>query len=146
MDRPKMEFVNLRQVRLGLAAACARLAAHHYEQGRRVLILAGDGAQAEELDRALWAFSPDSFVPHGQAGAPDQDQEPVLIATEAANLNQAQVLIMAHVLDDPPLTQFSHLIQFVPAQEGPELEASRSRYRALKEGGEVELIHSTKLG
>lgn len=133
------------KARLSLSRAVALLASGHYQNGRRVLILAADPAQAGELDQALWTFDQGSFVPHAVAGEQDQEQEPVLIALEPRNLNQAAVLIMAHPLDDPPLAKFSHFIQFVPADNGPELEASRKRYRKLSGNELVELVHTTSL-
>ena len=138
MEKTTVEFVNLKQAGAQLNLACARLAAFHYENGRRVLILAGDQAQAQEIDRLLWTFDPASFVPHALAGGPDQDREPVLIVQSPDNLNQAQVLILAASLDQPPLSGFARVILFVPAAQGPALEKSRELYReaeARRRGG-----------
>ena len=140
-----MEFINLRQAGAELGLACARLAAFHYAGGRRVLIMAADQNQAADLDRLLWTFDPASFIPHAQAGAPDQDQEPVLIALSPQNLNRAQVLILAAPTQEPPLKGFDWVVLFVPAKEGPELAQSREVYRRLKQDGAVELLHSTRL-
>lgn len=146
MTRTKMEFVNLGKLRQSLPRAVALVAARHFAKGARVMILAGGQSQAEELDQALWAYDPGSFLPHAQAGGADQDREPVLIAPNPANLNQAQVLIMAQALDEPPLDEYGHIVQFVPAAEGPELIASRERYRALANDSRAELVHTTELG
>jgi DNA polymerase-3 subunit chi len=145
MARLIVEYVNLKQAGAGLAQAAGRLAAAHLAQGQRVLILARDQAQARELDQGLWTFEPDSFLPHALAGGPDQDEEPVLIATEAGNPNQAAVLIAAKGLGQMPQAGFAHLIQLLPLEEGPELNACRACYKALKDAGQVELRHSTRL-
>ena len=140
-----VEFVNLAKLGLGLERAVALVTARHYAQGQRVVVLAADSRQAEALDNELWSFRPDSFLPHALAGAADQAQEPVLIATEPANPNRAEVLVMAQALEEPPLEEFGHLVEFVPPAAGPELEASRRRYRRLKERGGVRLLHTTRL-
>ncbi|MEW5911263.1 MAG: DNA polymerase III subunit chi [Thermodesulfobacteriota bacterium] len=145
MARVVVEYVNLKEAKAGLAQAAGRLAAVHLAQGRRVLILARDQAQAQELDLGLWTYEPDSFLPHALAGGPDQDQEPVLIATEAANPNQATVLIAAKGLEQMPAGGFAYLIQLLPPEEGPELSACRACYKALKDAGRVQLRHSTRL-
>lgn len=143
----RVEFVNLRQAGQSLMQAAARLAAWHHAQGRRVLVLAGDELQAQEADRALWAYDPASFLPHALAGGPDQDQEPVLIALAAANLNRAQVLIALAPLavEAAEIKDYELLVDFVPVEEGPELTAARQRYKQWQGAGGVELLHTTRL-
>ena len=145
MGKVKVEFINLRQTGAPLNRAAAFLAAYHHARGQRVLILAADDLMAEELDRALWIFDPASFVPHATTGGPDQGDEPVLIATDLANPNRAGVLILAQAPQKTPLEGFGHVIQFVPPTDGPELAASRERYRVLKDLPEVELLYTTSL-
>lgn len=145
MARVVVEYVNLKQAGAGLAQAAGRLAAFHMQKGRRVLILARDQAQAKELDQGLWSYEPDSFLPHALAGGQDQADEPVLIVTGPANPNRATVLLAARGLDQMPVEDFEHLIQLLPTKEGPELGACRDCYKALKEAGQVELRHSTRL-
>ena len=141
----KVEFLNLGQAGLSLGLAVARLAAFHQGQGRRVMILARDQDQAQELDRLLWTFDQGSFLPHALAGGPDQENEPVLVACAPANLNAAQVLILAWPLEDPPLEAYQHLVYLVPAQDGPELAACRQRYRRFSQTPGLELVHTTRL-
>ena len=51
-----------RDNRFGLAC---RLADKAYHQGRRVYLHAASAEQARHLDRLLWTFRDQSFVPHG---------------------------------------------------------------------------------
>ena len=55
--------------------------------GARLLIVADDEERRRHLDRLLWSYAADSFLPHGQAGSDGDDGQPVLIAadTHAAN-------------------------------------------------------------
>eukprot|EP01022_Parablepharisma_sp_SALTPOND_P021183 TRINITY_DN4093_c2_g3_i1.p3 TRINITY_DN4093_c2_g3~~TRINITY_DN4093_c2_g3_i1.p3 ORF type:complete len:168 (+),score=59.96 TRINITY_DN4093_c2_g3_i1:113-616(+) len=144
MSKVKVEYVNLRQARASLEQAAARLAAAHHRAGRRVLILAGDQAQAELLDRALWSYEQGSFLPHAQAGGPDQDSEPILIATGLENPGAAPVLIAATPLDQMP-EGFAHFIQLLPLDDEAGLQRCRECYRVLNEGGAVDLAHVTSL-
>ncbi|MCB2227223.1 MAG: DNA polymerase III subunit chi [Desulfarculaceae bacterium] len=144
MSRVKAEYINLRQARASLEQAAARLAAYHHQAGRKVLLLAADQAQAELLDRALWSYEQGSFLPHALAGAPDQAEEPVLIATDLANPGSAPVLIAAAPLAEMPVG-FQLFIQLLPLTDESGLQTCRDCYRALNEGGEVELSHITSL-
>ena len=145
MKRLTAEFINLAKAGAPKITAAARLAAWHYAQGRRVLLLAPDQLCAEELDRALWTFEQNSFVPHEQAGGIDQEQEPVLIATSPQNLNRASVLIMLKPLEPEEAPGYLHLVYFVPGEEGEELVETRERYKRLKGDPGINLVHSTSL-
>ena len=145
MDRVKVEYVNLRQARARPEQAAARLAERHWSQGQKVLILAVDPAQAELLDRALWSYEQNSFLPHAQAGGPDQAEEPVLIATDLTNPNQAPVLISAAPLGEMPCADFQYLIQLLPLDDDAGLQVCRKCYKALNQAGQVELTHTTSI-
>lgn len=145
MDRVKVEYVNLRQARAGLEQAAARLAERHWSHGQKVLILAADPAQAELLDRALWSYEQNSFLPHAQAGGADEQDEPILIATDLANPNQAPVLISAAPLAEMPCADFQYLIQLLPLDDEAGLQVCRDCYKALNQAGEVELTHTTSI-
>ena len=55
--------------------------------GARMLIVTDDAAQRAALDRLLWTYAPDSFLPHAQAGGEGDADQPILIAAtlDAAN-------------------------------------------------------------
>ncbi len=145
MRARRVEFVNLAKAGVDAQQATVRLAAYHYRNGRRVLILARDQQMAQELDQALWTLEAASFIPHAICGQVDQAQEPVLIALEPRNLNQAQVIILTYPREPLPLDEFSLLVQLLPQQEGPELDACRELYRRLQRQGSPEPIHITSI-
>ncbi|HTG39688.1 DNA polymerase III subunit chi [Sphingomonas sp.] len=51
--------------------------------GGRLLVVSGDAEQRAAIDRLLWTYAPDSFLPHGQAGQGDDALQPVLISPDA---------------------------------------------------------------
>ena len=58
--------------------------------GGRLLVVSDDAAQRAAIDRLLWTFASDSFLPHGQAGGEDDAVQPVLIAETPAATNAAR--------------------------------------------------------
>ena len=58
--------------------------------GGRLLIVAESEAQRAALDRLLWSYAPDSFLPHAIAGADDDAAQPVLIAPDVNRANRAR--------------------------------------------------------
>jgi len=48
--------------------------------GDRLLVVAAPAMQRQAIDEALWTLQPASFLPHGNAGSPDEEIEPILIS------------------------------------------------------------------
>ena len=65
--------------------------------GDRLLVVAASAMQRQAIDAALWALQPASFLPHGNAGSPDEAIEPVLLAGtfDAAPPNGASHVALA---------------------------------------------------
>ncbi|WP_301073289.1 DNA polymerase III subunit chi [Sphingomonas sp.] len=73
-----------------LERALPRIAERVLESGARLLIVAGDQTQQAAIDRFLWEYSADSFLPHACAGAADENDQPVLIALDVNAANGAR--------------------------------------------------------
>lgn len=73
-----------------LDRALPQIAAKVVESGARLLIVSARDDQRAELDRLLWTYRPDSFLPHAQAGAGDDARQPVLIAEAVTPANGAR--------------------------------------------------------
>ena len=71
-----------------LERALPSIAQRVVASGGRLLIVSGDEAQRGAIDRLLWSYSPESFLPHGQAGDDDAGQ-PVLITADVTPVNDA---------------------------------------------------------
>ena len=114
--------------------AC-RLAEKAYLQGHQVFIHTEDQAQSEAMDQALWAFRPDSFVPHQILAADDEIKAPVLISHENTappklmdvliNLNPAQPLFFS---------QFERLAEIINGDDEIKKQG-RVRYQFYKDRG-----------
>lgn len=70
--------------RTPLPRVLATIAERVIDGGGRLLVVA-DAAAGHALDEALWAVSPESFLPHGRVTADDPGaDQPVLIAPDCA--------------------------------------------------------------
>jgi DNA polymerase-3 subunit chi len=146
-----MEFFNLAQTGLTRLQAIAWLAEkysrpeNHERPEPRIFIWARDQEQASEVDDWLWSYSPVSFLPHGLTGSPEAEEEIILISQELNNLNKAGTLLLAFNPQPSwtPAPGFQRVIELIPSQPGPDLEASRSRYRLLSK--KYKLVHTTAL-
>jgi len=96
--------------------------------GGRLLIVSGDEAQRGAIDRLLWSYSPESFLPHGQAGSDDDAAQPVLIAAEVAAANQAANIALIDGEWRDAALSFDRAFHFFDAER---IEEARAAWKAL---------------
>jgi DNA polymerase-3 subunit chi len=110
-----------------------RLAQRAHDEGLRVFIETPDDQTARALDRLLWTFRDESFLPHGLVGETDPDLTPILIGRgpEAAPAHIGQVLINLGFEAPSSLDRFERLIE--PIDHDPAVRtAGRRRYAHYK--------------
>ena len=113
-----------------LPAICEKLIAG----GERLLVVAGPD-QLERIDRDLWTYSPDSFLPHGRSGGPSDQAEPVLLSSAVEAANGARKVALADGVWRDEALGFERVFYFF---DGSAIEAARASWRALKGRAEVE--------
>lgn len=117
--------------------AC-RLANKAFRLGHQSYILTVDSGEAERLDKLLWTFSPDSFVPHGlydgTAGSTAAPAYPVTIGCLEPPLACHDVLIS--LLPEVPdwFGRFARVVELVGNEEQDKARA-RERFRFYRERG-----------
>jgi DNA polymerase-3 subunit chi len=112
--------------------ACLQ-AAHFYRQNQRVFIYTQDQQTAHAIDEMLWAFDPDSFVPHNLIGEGPKQGAAVEISWQAPT-NRRAVLINLTSTVPNFANQFTYFIDFVPTDETMKAQA-RERFRTCRQWG-----------
>lgn len=113
--------------------AC-RLAEKAWQNGRRVLVQVNNASEAQHLDRLLWTYRDQSFVPHGQLGAAEPDLNPVLIGHDAGGGEEHDVLINLAAEIPGFFSRFERVAEIV-APDSAAKAASRERYRFYRDRG-----------
>ena len=99
----------------------------------RIHIQLSDPVQAEHLDRLLWTYDDQSFLPHGRLGQTDPDLTPILIGAEPLP-DHDQVLINLDPAVPPAFARFERLCD--PLDPAPAVPAAgRERYRYYRDRG-----------
>ena len=105
------------------------------DAGMATLVLARDGAQAEELDDLLWSFNPDAFIPHQIAGSDeDEDEAVVLIAAPGQEDGSAPRPLVINLRDAAWLQACDRVLEVVP-DDASAREPLRERWRQYKAAG-----------
>ena len=99
----------------------------------RIHIQLSDPVQAEHLDRLLWTYDDQSFLPHGRLGQTDPDLTPILIGAQPLD-DHDQVLINLDLAIPPGFSRFERLCE--PLDPDPAVTAAgRERFRYYRDRG-----------
>lgn len=129
----QVDFYHLTATPLG--RALPRIAERVLESGARLLVVSASDTQRAGIDKALWTYAPDSFLPHAQAGGEGDDAQPILIAADCAAPNAARhIALIDGEWRDEALT-FDRAFHFF---DEAAIELAREAWRALADREGVE--------
>ena len=121
-----------RDDRFGLAC---RLAEKAWQNGHRVLMHVSDDEEARHLDRLLWLYREQSFVPHGLLGKADAGMNPVLITIQGQEPGEEHDVLINLAAEVPKFfSRFERVAECVDKDENAR-QLSRSRFRYYREHG-----------
>lgn len=112
--------------------ACLQ-ASHFYRQNQKVFIYTQDQAQAHSVDELLWAFEPQSFVPHNLQGEGPSYGSAVEISWQAPTGRRPVLINLTNTVPSFA-NKFSLIVDFVPTDEILKQQA-RERFRTCRQLG-----------
>ena len=117
-----------------------RVAEKAWSQGRRVLVHCASAEEAQRMDRLLWVFRDQGFVPHGLLGATDPAITPVLIAHGGEAGEEHDVLV--NLAPEVPLcfSRFERVAEPVDGDTAARA-ASRERFKFYRDRGYQPTVH-----
>ena len=113
-------------------------------QDLRVLVFCPDREEARHLDRLLWTFRQESFLPHGLVGNVDAELTPILISPDGASEYGCPVLLNLSRTLPAGLERFERLCDLVDNDPAVR-QAGRERFRAYRERGYEPDHHKIRL-
>jgi DNA polymerase-3 subunit chi len=128
----QVDFYHLTQ--LPLDRALPRIAERVVAGGGRLLVVAEREEARQALDRSLWGYSPESFLPHAQAGGANDARQPVLIAGSVEAPNGARNIALADGIWRDEALAFDRTFHFFDDEQ---IVEARRAWRALGERPEV---------
>jgi DNA polymerase-3 subunit chi len=110
------------------------------ERGQRVLIKAESADRASAIDTLLWTYDDQSFLPHAQVGDGDAKRQPVLITTEDANANDANVLFLVGGAEPLPWSgadaaALARIVLMFDGRDADSLTRARAAWKEAKAAG-----------
>ncbi len=122
--------------RSGPAQLLPMLIGKSLQAGWRVELRGRDRARQVALDESLWQG--EGFLPHGLAGGPHDDRQPVLLTVEgqeATNAPRCLIALDGAGVTGPECARLERACVVFDGNDPSELERARGLWRALKEAG-----------
>lgn len=104
-------------------------------EGRERLLVVAEGEHLDRLDSLLWSYSRTSFLPHAQAGAGDDDRQPVLLSTTCQPTNGAKNVALADGVWREAVLGFERAFYFFDTQR---IDEARASWKMLKDRPDTE--------
>jgi len=103
-------------------------------QRRRIYVHTGSASESQHIDRLLWTFRDQSFIPHGLSGQSEADLNPILIGHADQGGEEHDVLLNLSLQVPSFFSRFERVAEII--DRDPEVRlAGRDRYRFYRDRG-----------
>jgi DNA polymerase III subunit chi len=115
--------------------ALSRLLEKAYAAGSRVLVRVGDSERLELLNRALWTYGKESFLPHGTRSDGFAEDQPIYLTGQVENPNGGSILALVADATAPDLAAFARCLDLFDGGDAEAVARARERWRAAQAAG-----------
>ncbi|MEX2520694.1 MAG: DNA polymerase III subunit chi [Paracoccaceae bacterium] len=103
------------------------------ERGWKVVVRAGSPERAEALNRHLWTWRDEAFLPHGGPGDPDPARQPIYLTAgpETPNAPEALMLVDGANADPAELGAYVRALILFDGHDEIALTAARGAWKGV---------------
>jgi DNA polymerase-3 subunit chi len=121
--------------RTPLEEALPRLLEKALAAGKRAVVRVAEAERLELLNRSLWTYGNDSFLPHGTRADGFAEEQPVYLTTGEEVPNGASVLVLLDGTGADDLGNFERCLALFDGRDTEAVERARERWRAAVAAG-----------
>ena len=103
--------------------------------GYRALLLCASDTQIEQLDKLLWIYDNNSFLPHGKINDPQPENQPILLATAETTLNKANLLVVTDGRSVNIAMEYERILDIFDGKDEQAVSLARTRWKEYKDAG-----------
>lgn len=111
-----------------------RLVRKAYTGGLKVVCYSTQPDLLAQLDKLLWTFSEEDFLPHVLSGHPGIAETPIVLTSQSEDIHHYDLLVNLDEQWPPFFARFDRLVEIVGTEEANKALA-RQRYKFYKERG-----------
>ncbi len=121
--------------RTPLEEALPKLLEKVLASGKRAVLRAPDPDRLELLNRVLWTYTTDSFLPHGTRSDGFAEEQPVYLTTGPECPNGAAILVLVDSAHTHDLGSFERCLDLFDGRDPEAVARARERWRAASGAG-----------
>lgn len=121
--------------RTGLEQALPRLLEKVLASGQRAVLRAVTPQRLEGIDRHLWTYSREAFLPHGTKADGYPQEQPIWLTTGTDNPNGATVLVAIEGAAIEDAATFARVLDLFDGNDEEAVKAARERWRRARAAG-----------
>lgn len=108
-----------------------------YATGKRIKVKVGTEERVEFLNSQLWTFADASFLPHGSKKDGFADQQPIWLAADGENPNNADFLVLVDGAEEPAETvqKYERVFNVFDGNSPEALMQARRLWKEYKNAG-----------
>lgn len=115
--------------------ALPKLAELVLKSGNKGLIKVADKNMANQLDKALWTYSPESFLPHDIEGSKYPTDQDLFITTQDENPAAAKMALFVNCEKLEDLSPFDRVLYMFEGKLDEIISTARVDYKNYKDQG-----------
>lgn len=127
-----IRFYHLQRQTLG--EALPKLMVKVSEAGLRAVMKASDQEVIDSLDKALWEFDPESFLPHDKDGCDHAGDQAFFLTTTDDNPNGSTVLVLINATGVAGFDQYDRCLYMFDGRDETIVAAAREDWKTWKSG------------
>ena len=97
-----------------------------------IVIQSTSEQNVESLNTHLWAYNPESFLPHGSKKDGNAEQHPIWITDQQENPNNADILILTHGATNEDIKNYKLCCEMLNGNDPEQVNAARKRWKEYK--------------
>ncbi len=105
------------------------------QRGWKAVVQTGTAERRDSLDAHLWNFRDDAFLAHATDREAWPEEQPVLLTTEAANPNAADIRFLVDGAEPPDLSAYARAVFMFDGHDAAQLEGARRHWKDMKAAG-----------
>jgi len=125
-----IRFYHLQRQSLG--EALPKLMAKVGETGLHAVIKSEDKALIDKLDKALWEYDPESFLPHDKEGCAYPEDQAFYLTTVDENPNGSTVLVLIDAAKNTNFDEYDRCLYMFDGRSEDIVAAARNDWKAWK--------------
>ena len=106
-----------------------------FQGGHKILVRMRDDKEVERMNKHLWAFKPDAFLPHGSSKNGNAEHQPIWLTSKPENNNKANVLILTQGMSDDDMDSYDLCCEMLNGHDSVAVDTARTRWKEYQAKG-----------